>query len=276
MFSFARRTIINAHRRGAMRLRKWYFAINEHGLLHANDQIRAAIASAKENTSLVPYCLVDDAPMSEVACRHLSEIEAQGATIIRHRSFFYEMLYAQFGERMLLFSGHWLRCDIPILEKEDDFVLYTDIDVVFLKDPTRIDMRPSIIACAPEHHQDNFSYFNSGVMIMNVPALRATSQKLKQTVIQRLRNMAPHDDQGALNECYKNQWDRLPNIWNWKPYWGHNEDAGLLHFHGPKPGNVREMLAGETSKFGQDYEIIFGRNPEGYRQSLYVFDTFCP
>jgi lipopolysaccharide biosynthesis glycosyltransferase len=133
---------------------------------------------------------------------------------------------------------------------------------------------PSIIACAPEHRQDDFGYFNSGVMVMNLPALRATADRLRATVTARLPNMQPHDDQGALNDCYRNEWDRLPNEWNWKPYWGTNPDAKLIHFHGPKPGTVRDMLDGNVSKFGPEFEEIFNRSPAAYREYLRVFDSF--
>ena len=43
-------------------------------------------------------------------------------------------------------------------------------------------------------------------------------------------------DQGAFNMFYAGQFEvRLWPSWNWKPYWGYQSDAKLLHFHGPKP-----------------------------------------
>ena len=34
---------------------------------------------------------------------------------------------------------------------------------------------------------------------------------------------------------YGPRWDRLRPELNWKPYWGENADAKIIHFHGPKP-----------------------------------------
>ena len=43
-------------------------------------------------------------------------------------------------------------------------------------------------------------------------------------------------DQGAYNEFYSGKFvvHRWP-LFNWKPYWGFNARAKLVHFHGPKP-----------------------------------------
>ena len=48
-------------------------------------------------------------------------------------------------------------------------------------------------------------------------------------------------DQGAYNAFYQGRFDvhRSP-VFNWKPYWGYNSGAKLIHFHGPK---VPEYLA---------------------------------
>ena len=43
-------------------------------------------------------------------------------------------------------------------------------------------------------------------------------------------------DQGAYNGHYQGRFFvHLDARWNWKPYWGHNRAAALVHFHGPKP-----------------------------------------
>ena len=59
-----------------------------------------------------------------------------------------------------------------MLEEDDPFVLYTDFDVVFLRDVPLPPRPPRYIACAPEFRPDGWHYFNSGVMVMNVANMR--------------------------------------------------------------------------------------------------------
>jgi lipopolysaccharide biosynthesis glycosyltransferase len=84
--------------------------------------------------------------------------------------------------------------------------------------------------------------------------------------------MQPHDDQGVYNVCYRDEWERLPLSWNWKPYWGWASDAVIVHFHGPKPVHARSMLAGNAAQFGPEFEQIFNRSPSGYAKYLAEFD----
>jgi hypothetical protein len=253
-------------------VQKWYFAANLNALRYAFDQIEVAAKSAKSKTTLRPYCLIDDREdLSEVASR-LNRLEQLGVSLIRHRAEFFDVVREHFGPEADIFSGHWLRCDIPVLETEEEFVLYTDIDVMFRRGIDFSQAKPAFLACSPEHRQDDFSYFNSGVMIMNIPALRESRAMLLQAVKGRLDSMQPHDDQGAFNVAYRDTWTRLPNLCNWKPYWGFNPDAAIVHFHGPKPGMVRMMLRGEVDVFPPQYGEIFRRNPEGYAKYLTEFD----
>ena len=253
---------------------KWYFATNNHGLKNAFDQMQSAVRSAAANTSLVPVCIVDDEGADQSSVDKINWMEENGVKIFRHRSSFLSELVPVFGEKMNIYSGHWLRCDIPLIETEDEFVLYTDIDVVFLQDVAKSLPRPSLMSCGPEHHRDDYSYFNSGVVVMNVPAFAQKRDALLAELRNRLSTTAPYDDQSLLNDVFKGEWDRLPNEWNWKPYWGRNDDAAILHFHGPKPNLVRQMQAGDEDRFGNDFKTIFNRDKEGYAYYLPVFDGY--
>jgi Glycosyl transferase family 8 len=253
-------------------VRKWYFATNLNGLQHAFDQIKVAVTSARTKTALRPYCLVDDhEDLAEVASR-LSWLERRGVTLIRRKAELFGIVSQHFGPAANVFSGHWLRCDIPLVETEERVVLYTDIDIMFRRDLNFSEAFPPVLACSPEHRQDDFSYFNSGVMLMNVRALRESRDLLTQVVKDRLDSMQPHDDQGALNVAYRNAWTKLPNLYNWKPYWGVNDEVAIVHFHGPKPGLVRRMLEGEVDIYCPEDVEIFRRNPDGYRMYLAEFD----
>ena len=63
---------------------------------------------------------------------------------------------------------------------------------------------------------------------------------------------------------YKGVWDRLPVVYNWKPYWGYNEGIKILHFHGLKVENIERALRGE------ELEPVLRRmwesNPVGYKK----------
>ena len=82
------------------------------------------------------------------------------------------------------------------------------------------------------------SYCNSGVAVMNLPNLRTAAagfDSFAEKIIRGHQLAGLVWDQGLINIFYKGQITRLPQVWNWRPYWGPNEDAVVLHFHGPKP-----------------------------------------
>ena len=255
-----------------MRLNKWYFATNVHGLRNAFDQIQVAVTSCLKFTRLSPHCLVDDDGADDHVEERIRWLTANGVAVRRHRASMVDLLAPKFLDQMRVYGGHWLRCDIPEIETDESFVLYTDIDVMFMQDVSQVTSKPKFIACAPEHDRNDYSYFNSGVMVMNLPALRRRKAGLVDVVARRISTMAPYDDQSALNELYAGTWSRLPPIWNWKPYWGENNDALIVHFHGPKPAHATEMQGGSLTKFGDDYRILFERNPESYRFHCKIFD----
>jgi hypothetical protein len=252
---------------------KWYFGANRAALRHCRDQIEAAVISARLNTDLVPIFLLDDREDLSIVAHTLAWLERAGVRIIRHRAALFDIVQPHFGPAADPYNGHWLRCDIPLLEQTDDYVLYTDIDVVFRKQLDLDQFSPPFFAAAPEHRVDDFSYFNSGVMVMNVPALRDSRSRLIDTLRERLPRMgAAHDDQGALNDTYRTQYTRLPCEYNWKPYWGFNQAASIVHFHGPKQGVARRMMAGEMSIFNRELQEIYLRNPPGYAAYLKELD----
>ncbi len=255
-----------------MKIRKWYFTTNVNGLRHAFDQIKVAVLSCGI-TTLAPCCIVDDAGSDGETEARIQWLVGRGVNVTRHRASLLDILRPKFFEQMEIYGGHWLRCDIPSLEIEDEFVLYTDIDVIFLKPLPEIAEYPKYVASAPEHHRDDYSYFNSGVLIMNIPELRKRQDELVKTVERRLPVTAPWDDQSALNDLFKGEWLRLPPVWNWKPYWGACDDALIVHFHGPKPAHALRMQSGQPDPVGSDFRKIYERNPAGYAHYLPMFQA---
>jgi lipopolysaccharide biosynthesis glycosyltransferase len=253
-----------------MRLRKWYFAINDAGIPHFDRCIRVALKSAKSNTKLQPICLY-----SGNGAPFIDEIARMGATVIRHKPSLSEAIANTEnanGWHKNIATGANLRLDIPIIEKADPFVLYTDCDVMFLRHP-KVDEAPQYFAAAPEHDKTNWSYANTGVMIINVENMRRDHAALMDFATPRLNTFGPLGkgtyDQGILNAYYAGRWSKLPLTMNWKPYWGWNPEASIVHFHGPKPQFIEALLDGKDVP--KVYRGLFARNPEGVRRYLDAF-----
>jgi hypothetical protein len=112
-------------------------------------------------------------------------------------------------------------------------------------------------------------------MVMNLPSLRDARPRLESHLEANILNMAPHDDQGLLNALFLTHCDWMPNTHNWKPYWGVNKDAIIVHFHGPKQAHVRDLQRGDDPlKFGPEMLEIYHRSPSGYAKYMCDSDAF--
>ena len=248
---------------------KWYFALSEASLsdddLYANC-IRVAVLSANRNTSLRPFFLFDGGENAFV-----NELRSLGATVIRHRSTLYDHISTEKPDDhhfIRIASGAFLRIDIPLIEKEDEFVLYTDCDVMFLTDPDFRDLKPNYFCVAPEFTRGDYDNMNSGVMLINVPEMR----EIHQSFIQYLRSTKiselPAFDQGALRIHFRGIYDRLPETLNWKPYWGHNPRAEIIHFHGPKPPHAKALIDGVGDSLPTVLKDLFLMQPDYYKEAV--------
>ncbi len=128
----------------------------------------------------------------------------------------------------------YFRLDIPnIIPHDVDKVIYLDCDLLVLQDIQKlwtVDLQNKPIAAAEDfgilssagkcaekvknlHWQKEYSYFNSGVLVMNLQEWRQQSyaQKLIELVAQRDFR---HHDQDALNLMFMNNWVKMPLAWN--------------------------------------------------------------
>lgn len=157
----------------------------------------------------------------------------------------------------------YLRLDIPILGFRDEYILYTDTDVLFMNTPV-FNSKPSYYINGAESDENvcgfqtqtikttnNFKtykrnhhieYGNAGIMYMNVNNLRNVYEDFVTFAFnsKNLQNGLHHGvygpaDQGAYNEYFQGAFEcvKYP-LFNWKPYWIENKDAQIIHFHGPK------------------------------------------
>lgn len=145
-------------------------------------------------------------------------------------------------------SAAYLRLDIPVLFDSvlesipflnKQYILYTDCDVLFYK--RVLFLRPELFTMGPEMWKGTKE--NSGVMFMNVTAMKPLMngfvQHAKVFSIQH-----PHlDDQPMILTYFdKEKISRLPDEYNWKPYWGFNSSATIVHTHGTKFSSCLEAF----------------------------------
>lgn len=257
---------------------KWFFAFNQKSEPFYGDFVRVAVLSARRHTGLEAFCLYDGVPGELTRW-----LEEQGVRVLPCRfrlAKWWEEVAAKnrdpLAERIAL--GAFLRLEIPDLCEregiEDEFALYTDCDVMFEREvaPLLKPLRPDFFAVAPETFRFNRLHMNSGVMWMNLPQLRERNAAfLRFAERHMLQASAASFDQGIYRAFFNPphrlawkigvpdrwfyavmsrlrlktwQWDDLPLELNWKPYWGENSHAAILHFHGLKPTQRAELAAG--------------------------------
>jgi hypothetical protein len=257
---------------------KWYFALSEASIDRVDHGwrglIRVAVQSARQNTSLEPFMLYDGNENE-----FLDELRRMGVTVIHRRVSFYDAL-VEIGETrpgyLPIATGAFLRVDLPLVENTDEFVLYTDCDVTFLRDPDLTQIRPTYFAAAPQASLTDYENdMNTGVIVMNVPAMRAMRSSFVEFIISNLRAGWPGFDQENYRRHYKGKWDHLPLELNWKPYWGPGTDVGIVHWHGPKPELAQKLIADPELNTVPIWKTLFQRSPDGYRYFLDIWDKFA-
>lgn len=226
----------------------WYCALTEDspGFRQYSEMVMVAVYTARKFTSLRPHLIYDGKDNEFTAW-----LDRHDVKIVRHRSFMREEL-AKLGQREknpyieAVISGAFLRVELPRLvpaAQDDQIVFYTDCDVVFKGDvlPQLQATNCEYFAVAREAQDAQSDRINSGVMLMNLAALRRTADAFYKFINEHLNELKGEAwDQGAYQRFYRDDdgrplWTWLPLEMNWRPYWGNNSSARIVHFHGPKP-----------------------------------------
>jgi len=240
---------------------KWFFCWCQDTDFRSDhnwkDLIRVSVESALRNTSLEPNFIYDGEP-SEFT----EELAKKGVKVIFHRlSFTKEIVNYKPEDKgwQAVARGAFLRFDIPIVCDDDsEFVLYTDADVIFLKDPDFSGYNPDFIAATCESIRGSKSDFNSGVMLFNLRNFKSIYGDLIEFTLNNLEIASKFAlDQGILRFYLKNNYVLLPEIYNWKPYWGLNQEASIIHWHGPKPETISKLLTGEIEKTHEGWVDVY-------------------
>ncbi len=231
--------------------------------------IRVAVHSAKRNTTLKPHFIYDgeDGPFT-------TELRHAGVTVLFHRITFYDALarHADGNQGYLdIASGAFLRFDIPLLERTEPYALYTDCDVVFLKQPDLFGAdRPALFAATSQSAADPATDMNSGVLVLNTAALRRDYTKLVDFTLQ---NLFAGLDQEVMRLYYTDRYQPMDRSLNWKPYWGPSADAQIIHFHGPKPAFVKARQAKTVTDSPPEWDNIVDLDPAGYAEYAALWDA---
>jgi lipopolysaccharide biosynthesis glycosyltransferase len=266
---------------------KWYTALSSHSSEDYIKMLNVAVYSCLKNTPFKPHIICDE---RNIYTSQLKDKYKDNITVVYHKGKIFESFCDQFKNDKSLVNqlgtaGAYLRAEIPMVEEDDKYVLYTDTDVLFFNPrngPQNIPA-PKYFAAAPEFEATNWSYFNSGSMIINVDNMREKYNEFHDFVVPRFRELINHaHDQAAYNHLFLDKWDRLPVEYNWKPGWGINKSAVVVHFHGPKPTDIEAYFNSSLDEVNIDvpvdglslYKQMIERNTESNRYYLDQYNEY--
>ena len=275
-------------------LKPWFMAVSVSSKKHLS-YMRASLSSGLAHSNMYPIVLISGDPSSIPTWLLLLNRSCR-ALVIGHN--------LTFSTRIARSAPHvmnhpaYLRLDIPnVLMKINDSVcshidlnynygLYTDTDIIFT---SRFNIEslpePKVIMIGGETKKGKRN--NSGILYINITAIRQHFPKLL-TFADKYKWNFEALDQGLIMKYYKHVSQLLPDIYNWKPYWGINHQACIIHFHGAKPGDCAECLAtnGEralnldcscfvytniTSFVYNTYRVSFAEQSRSYAHYLSMF-----
>jgi lipopolysaccharide biosynthesis glycosyltransferase len=252
---------------------KLFLATNSETIKTDNIKLlQCSVKSALQNTDLDVY-VIFDGKKEELESKLPKEVN-----IIEHRHRCYDK-FNECGLNMTIASGTFLRTEISylcsILNIKDEYCLYTDYDVIFQKgDYSDLDnLKPEYFSACPEFNKNDWSYINAGVMLINIKSFHRDDQKILDFINNRLQEKKFKNgtfDQTILNYLYKDKIDKLPLEYNWKPYWGVNEGAKIIHFHGAKPNIVEPKWRYELNEI----KTIRNKNIEGFNFYNNIFEIY--
>lgn len=266
---------------------KCYFALSDD--VSANDGYYAmflcALESARKNTTLDLHCLYD---FRKTCCNtieedriyqllkkydvtvHLTSIDFEDALL----GVYTDDYLAQCNVTKSSLYSRFLRFMLADEEKEDEYVFYADTDVIFLKDFDLHSFKnlPETVGVCPEFKNNySYSYFNAGIMLINIASYRKAKKQLIDMLVHRQKAPTECCDQGYLNVIYEHNFIRMDNAFNWKPYWGINENAVILHLHGLKPC----IEKGKVSGYMQFVSFLMKQNRHAREGWMYYFSLFA-
>eukprot|EP01026_Neomeris_dumetosa_P045397 TRINITY_DN3844_c0_g1_i11.p1 TRINITY_DN3844_c0_g1~~TRINITY_DN3844_c0_g1_i11.p1 ORF type:complete len:626 (-),score=26.44 TRINITY_DN3844_c0_g1_i11:480-2357(-) len=244
----------------------WVFAYNSWSN-ETDYLVYGLVRSAKDVGGLILHCFFLGDKNSSI----YQWLSKEGVIMMEHRPEWITKLTelnTKYTKALILLSktesviGAFQRVDLPLLEelKQYNYVLYTDTDTFFRRRVALVDFPqplPLAIGMGPEM-ADHFPY-NSGVAIFNMCALRRTHAAFIQFIFNETDGLNFQGygpvDQGAYNQFYEDEvraW-KLPEAFNAKPYKEYNNNALIVHFHGPKPKDYLNLFVKGSCWFSKSH-----------------------
>jgi lipopolysaccharide biosynthesis glycosyltransferase len=251
---------------------RWYFCLNEPGLVGLGEPAIVAVNSCLKNTSLEPH-FIYSGPRNAFS----EYMERKGVTVhYRKPSFLADILAAkpQPGFSIHSATGAYLRYEIANIDTSDEVALYTDADVIFCQDMPDF-QTPELLAAAPEYAvsvtppKAVHTVLNSGVMLLNLKAYREAMPGLLQCCRENdfyFHGRGGFYDQGALNVHLAGRWGILPQHMNWRPFASDQSEPTIVHFHGTKPYEVMALEMGEDVR--EVCRVLFLLAPSSYAEAM--------
>jgi hypothetical protein len=242
----------------------WFTAISNH-----NDRyhfmLQAAIESVLQccSDSLFPVIIVQSNTTELTRAPSWLRILHDNKLVLIHP---YELSwYHNLTNHQKALAPSYYRMEIPFfmnsISKQfpflhQEYILYTDADVMFFKLPEFI--KPAVLTIGPESVKGAKN--NNGVMFMNLTAL--SRDVAAYAAFASLHGNT--GDQDLTLQFYNKVSTLLPDIYNWKPYWGYNKDAAIIHTHGVKISSCLEHFL-----FGRYDDNSFGAKAGCYPAEVY-------
>jgi lipopolysaccharide biosynthesis glycosyltransferase len=229
----------------------WFICLND---LY-QEQAKVAVATAEICKNFKRYCLYNG--NDEAFVRFLESYEV---TVIRGECAIHDEIheYVSDPNEVRTACSTYLRLDVPVvlkkLEVKASHYLYTDVDVLFQSDPYELlnSYLPETFAAAGENAKncDVSKHFNAGVLWCNSEYMLETYDALITSITDKQFKFAGRD-QGALNSFYKTSVKKLSDLLNWKTYWGINDDASIIHYHGMQSDRAEKLIELGASLFAE-------------------------
>jgi len=277
----------------------WFLAMRPQGNGFEEYEAFAAVAvmSAMENApSLEPHLLWVGGEKNNFTawCENRGVVVHYFTTPVYKEAFDVMLASGEIKERRhAALMGAFGRIEIPRVYRawggRAEYLLYTDVDVMFFTDPGLMRFRVAKIGVGVGPQVSKNKVGNTGVLLFRVDRWMGVYPELVQ-FMELYKWRGRSFEQALLIRFFSRVRDfasLLPNTWNWKAYWGchpNGRDAGqdiaIGHFHGPKPKMcLDDYLDGRNESCGHQLlhrlkatEKTFGLNC--YRSWLSTFERF--
>ena len=164
---------------------------------------------------------------------------------------------------------------------DDEYAIYLDADIMVMNN-LEFDHKPRYFSAPPDWDVLDWTFVSTGVMVLNLQRLREDYDKFVKHLISHNFDFsfAGHGpcSQGAWNTFYSQKWDNLSPGYDWKPWWGFNPNARLVHFSGPKPNEVLRLINDLESEKGDERDninrFVIKQNVGSYQKYLQIWKQY--